>query len=113
MGHPSAPSNPSQLDCGSKNHLVMSLFVWVTMGVALWHFAVFVPDRFYGGIIGALVAAVAGSTVSGLAVAGFAVPSDNPPGLVHALAALPGAVLSLLISYLYGSRVDSDSRFDF
>jgi hypothetical protein len=30
----------------------MSVFVWVMIGVALWHFSVLVPDRFYGGIIG-------------------------------------------------------------
>jgi hypothetical protein len=37
----------------------MSVFVWVMIGVALWHLSVLVPDRFYGGIIGAFIAAVA------------------------------------------------------
>jgi len=27
------------------------------VGIALWHFAVLVPDRFWGGIIGAFMAA--------------------------------------------------------
>jgi hypothetical protein len=31
-----------------------------TVGNALWHFAVFVPDRFWGGIIGAFLARVRG-----------------------------------------------------
>ena len=30
------------------------ILVWVTTGVALWHFTVFLPDRFWGGIVGAL-----------------------------------------------------------
>ena len=33
----------------------MSMVVWVMMGIAIWHFAVFVPDRFWGGIVGALM----------------------------------------------------------
>ena len=39
----------------------MSLFVWVLVGMALWHFTVLLPDRFSGGIIGALITAVAGA----------------------------------------------------
>ena len=31
----------------------MSMLVWVMMGIAIWHFMVFVPDRFWGGIVGA------------------------------------------------------------
>ena len=31
----------------------MNLLVWVMMGIAIWHFAVFVPDHFWGGIVGA------------------------------------------------------------
>jgi hypothetical protein len=43
----------------------MSAFVWVMIGVAVWHRSLLVPDRFYGGIIGALLAAVTGALVSG------------------------------------------------
>ena len=39
----------------------MSMVVWVMMGIAIWHFAVFVPDRFCGGIVGAFLAAIAGA----------------------------------------------------
>ena len=31
------------------------LLVWFTMGIALWHFTIFLPDRFWQGIIGALL----------------------------------------------------------
>ncbi len=43
----------------------MAALVWFTMGVALWHFTVFVPDRFSGGIVGAFIGAAAGAMVSG------------------------------------------------
>ena len=36
----------------------MGMVVWVMMGIAVWHFAVFVPDRFWGGIVGAFLVAV-------------------------------------------------------
>ena len=39
----------------------MNVLVWVMMGIAIWHFAVFVPDRFWGGIVGAFVAAIVGA----------------------------------------------------
>ena len=35
----------------------MSLVVWAMMGIAVWHFTVFLPDRFWGGIVGAFLAA--------------------------------------------------------
>jgi hypothetical protein len=35
----------------------MSLFVWSMVGIALWHFMIFVPDKFVGGIVGAFLAA--------------------------------------------------------
>jgi hypothetical protein len=35
------------------------------VGVAIWHLSVLMPGRFYGGIVGALMAAVAGALVFG------------------------------------------------
>ena len=46
----------------------MALVVWFTVGLALWHFTVFVPDRFWAGIVGALLGAVTGAMVSGAIV---------------------------------------------
>ena len=44
----------------------MAAVVWFTSGVALWHFTVFVPDRFWGGIVGAFLGARRrGAMVSG------------------------------------------------
>ena len=46
----------------------MALLVFFTMGIALWHFTVFLPDHFWQGIVGAFVGAVIGSVVFGLIV---------------------------------------------
>jgi hypothetical protein len=76
------------------------------IGLAFWHFAVLVPDRFWGGIIGAFAAAVTGALVSGSLLPEPGIPRSNPPGLGEAVWAVPGAVAALAASYLYGARVD-------
>jgi len=76
------------------------------IAIAFWHFAVLVPQRFYGGIIGAFVAALAGGLASGYLLPAPGLPTENPPGLMQAAWATPGAVAALLASYLYGSRHD-------
>ena len=43
----------------------MAALVWFTTGIAIWHFTVLIPDRFWGGIVGALLGAVTGAMVSG------------------------------------------------
>ncbi len=57
----------------------MSMVVWVMMGIAIWHFAVFVPDRFWGGIVGAFLVAIAGAALFGFLVSGFTVPARTTP----------------------------------
>ncbi len=34
----------------------MGMLAWVMMGLALWHFSIWLPDRYWGGIVGALSA---------------------------------------------------------
>jgi len=82
----------------------LSIFVWSMVGIALWHFTIFVPDKFAGGIVGAFGAAWLGALVSGFLFEGFALPSHNPPGMRHALYALPGSVIGLGLCYGYGAR---------
>jgi hypothetical protein len=86
----------------------MSMLVWVMMGIAVWHFTVFVRDRFYGGIIGAFLAAVAGAVVFGFIANGLTVPGTNDTGLIQALIAIPGSVLGLAIDWFYGDRVEPE-----
>ena len=90
----------------------MSVFVWAMVGVALWHFAVLVPDKFYGGIIGAFLAAFGGGIVSGFLLPTPGVPLDNPPGVVEALWPIPGALLALVLSYVYGARHEAPHTAD-
>jgi uncharacterized membrane protein YeaQ/YmgE (transglycosylase-associated protein family) len=82
---------------------VLSAFVWVMMGIAIWHAAVLAPDRFYGGIIGAFIAAVAGAMVTGYLLPAPGFPPHNPPGVGEALWPVPGSLIALVASYWYGA----------
>ena len=66
--------------------------------------SVLAPDRFYGGIIGALLAAVAGAFASGYLLSSPGIPPDNPPGVSTAVWPIPGSIIALLRAYLYGAR---------
>jgi hypothetical protein len=82
----------------------MSILVWTMVGVALWHFAVLVPDKFWGGIIGAFLAAVGGALLTGYVLPEPGVPTANPPGIQQGLFAFPGGLGGLALSYWYSSR---------
>jgi uncharacterized membrane protein YeaQ/YmgE (transglycosylase-associated protein family) len=82
----------------------MSMFAWVMMGLALWHFTVFVPDRFWGGIVGAFVFAIVGSVVFGVLINGFTIPGQNDTTIVSALEAIPGTLIALAVCYYVGLR---------
>jgi hypothetical protein len=82
----------------------MSMFAWIMMGLALWHFTVWVPDRFWGGIVGAFVFAIAGSVVFGFLINGLTVPGQNDTTIVSALEAIPGTLIALGICYAVGIR---------
>jgi len=85
----------------------MSMLVWVMMSIALWHFTIWLPDRFYGGIVGALLAAVAGAALFGLAVSGFTIPGRHDTHIAQALEAVPGCLIGLGLSYAYGVLTES------
>jgi hypothetical protein len=87
----------------------MSILVWVMMGIAIWHFTVFLPDRYYGGIVGAFLSAIAGAVLIGLLVNGFAVPGEHSTHIGQALLAIPGALIGLAASYFYGAHVEDAS----
>jgi hypothetical protein len=82
----------------------MAALVWFTVGVALWHFTVFVPDRFWGGIVGAFLGALFGAIIIGLAVNGFTVPGQDDTTLVSAIQAVPGALAGIAAVYFLGVR---------
>lgn len=86
----------------------MSVLIWAMVGIAMWHFAVLVPDRFWGGIIGAFLAALFGGLLTGFLLPTPGIPTANPPGVGEALYAIPGSVLALVASYFYGARLEDE-----
>jgi uncharacterized membrane protein YeaQ/YmgE (transglycosylase-associated protein family) len=89
----------------------MSMVVWVMMGIAIWHFTVFVPDRFWGGIVGAFIVSMFGAVIFGFLANGLTVPGQNDTDLAQALIAVPGAVIALVASWLYGSRLERGAGY--
>ena len=84
----------------------MSVLVWAMVGIAIWHFAILVPDKFYGGIIGAFLAALAGAVLAGYLLPSPGLPDRNPPGLQEGLWPVPGALIALALAYAYGARLE-------
>jgi outer membrane lipoprotein SlyB len=82
----------------------MSAFAWIMMGLAIWHFTIWLPDRFWGGIVGAFLGAVIGAFVFGLLINGFTVPGQNDTHLLTAIEAIPGALIGIAITYFEGAR---------
>ena len=88
----------------------MAMLAWVMMGLALWHFTIFLPDRFWGGIVGAFLFAILGSLVFGLAINGLTVPGKNDTELITAVEAIPGTMLGLAAGWFLGIRNESDEH---
>ena len=84
----------------------MALVVWFTMGIALWHFTVFIPDRFWQGIVGAFLGAIAGAMATGAVAQIAAGRTIGDTDIGTALAAIPGTALGLAIVYLIGLRAE-------
>lgn len=82
----------------------MGMLTWVMVGLAIWHFSVFVPDRFWAGIVGAFVGSVVGAVLVGLALSGFSIPGRDATDLVTALQAVPGSLLGMAAVYAQGVR---------
>ena len=82
----------------------MALLVWFTMGIALWHFTVFVPDRFWQGIVGAFLGSVTGALISGAIIQAASGRSIGDTDVSTALAAIPGVLVGLAVVYALGVR---------
>jgi len=85
----------------------MALVVWFTMGIALWHFTVFLPDRFWQGIVGAFLGSVLGAIAFGGIVELITDKGLGNTDLGTALTAIPGVAIGLAIVYALGVREES------
>lgn len=82
----------------------MALLVWFTMGIALWHFTVFLPDRFWQGIVGAFLGATIGAVLFGLVVEIATGRGLGNTDLGTALTAIPGVAIGLAVIWAIGIR---------
>jgi hypothetical protein len=87
----------------------MGLLGWVMMGLAIWHYTIFLPDHFWGGIVGAFVGSLVGAVLVGLLIYGVKVSALEVPGekattIAVVLYAVPGALLGIAAVYFEGIR---------
>lgn len=82
----------------------MALLVWFTMGIALWHFTVFLPDHFWQGIVGAFLGSVIGAIVFGGIVELITGKGLGDTDVSTALTAIPGVAIGLAVVYAIGIR---------
>lgn len=82
----------------------MAIVVWFTTALALWHFTIFVPDRFWQGIIGAFLGSVVGGMISGYAIQLAMGRSLGETDLLTFLAAVPGFLAGAAFVYWIGVR---------
>jgi hypothetical protein len=80
------------------------MLAWVIMGLALWHFTIWLPDRYWGGIVGAFLGALVGAVLFGLIVNGFHIPGRHATHITTALEAIPGALIGMALVYAEGIR---------
>ncbi len=87
----------------------MGMLGWVIMGLAIWHFTIFLPDRFWGGIVGAFIGALLGAIVIGtliysIKVSGLQIPGKKETDIGVILYSVPGALIGIAAVYLEGAR---------
>lgn len=87
----------------------MGMLGWVMMGLAIWHFTIFLPDRFWGGIVGAFVGSLVGAILAGLLIYGvkvsaLMVPGEKATDVAVVCYAIPGALIGIAAMYLAGVR---------
>jgi hypothetical protein len=85
----------------------MGALAWAMMGLALWHFTIFLPDRCWAGIVGAFLGCVFGAIVFGVLINGFAVPGQDETHLLTALEAIPGTAIGYAVMYWLGVRQEA------
>lgn len=87
----------------------MAILAWVMMGLAIWHFMIWLPDRVVGGIVGAFLFAGFGGAIGGYVISGFSVPGQDDLGIDVALAGVPGGIIALAIGYAIGAARENSA----
>jgi len=82
----------------------MAAIIWVMVGLAIWHFTIFLPDRFWSGIVGAFLGATVGAVAFGWLIHGLSFPGRDDTNLLTALEAVPGTLLGLAVVWFIGVR---------
>ncbi len=87
----------------------MGLLAWVMMGLAIWHYTIFLPDRFWGGIVGAFVGSLLGAVIVATLIysvksSGFGFPGEKQTDIAVVLYAVPGALIGIALVYFEGAR---------
>lgn len=82
----------------------MGLLAWEMMGLALWHFTIWLPDRFWGGIVGGFIGTLVGAAAFGFIVNGLVIPGRHATHVSTALEAIPGALIGMALVYAEGVR---------
>jgi hypothetical protein len=90
----------------------MGALAWTMMGLALWHFTIFLPDRCWAGIVGAFLGCVLGAIIFGLIINGFAVPGQHDTNLGTALEAIPGTAIGYAVLYWLGLRQEASEDLE-
>lgn len=90
----------------------MGALAWTMMGLALWHFTIFLPDRCWGGIIGAFLGCMIGAILFGLIIHGFSVPGQEATNVFTAIEAVPGVLLGYGFFYWLGARREASEAED-
>ena len=85
----------------------MAALAWTMMGLALWHFTIFLPDRCWAGIVGAFLGCVLGAVLFGLIINGFTVPGQADTHLLTAVEAIPGVAIGYGLFYWLGVRQEA------
>ena len=91
----------------------MGLLVWIMVAIALWHFTIFLPDRWWSGIVGAFAGAVVGSVIFGLIINLGSVPGQDDTDLLTAIESVPGAVLGMAAVWFLGIRQEQRHVHDY
>ena len=93
-----------------REAIAMGLLAWAMMGIAIWHFAIFIPDRFWAGVVGSFLFALVGAVIVGLRRLGLRHPGRGRDRIATALEAIPGALLGLGFAYWLGVRQGNERR---